>query len=57
MSSRHRWKSPIVLAVLLFGASVIVKSLETGAERKIASDGTGRYAGPSLCVGILGYTG
>lgn len=38
------------------GASVTVKSLETGAERKIASDGTGHYAAPSLSVGSYEVT-
>ena len=35
----------------LADASVTVKSLETGAQRKLASDGTGHYAAPSLSVG------
>lgn len=37
-------------------ATVIVKSLETGAERKIASDSTGHYAAPSLSVGRFEVT-
>src|ERR1700722_13799695 len=40
----------------LAGASVVVKSLETGAERKIASDCTGHYAAPSLSVGKFQVT-
>jgi hypothetical protein len=40
----------------LAGASVVVKSLETGAERKIASDSTGHYAAPSLSVGKFEVT-
>ncbi len=37
-------------------ASVTVKSLETGALRRIASDNTGHYAAPSLSVGRFDVT-
>ncbi|HUA21341.1 MAG TPA: carboxypeptidase-like regulatory domain-containing protein [Bryobacteraceae bacterium] len=33
------------------GATVIVKNVETGAQRKLATDESGRYAVPSLPVG------
>ena len=32
-------------------AGVVVKSLETGAERKLVSDSTGHYAAPSIAIG------
>src|SRR5438045_9639399 len=32
-------------------ATVIVKNLETGAERKLLTDDAGRYAAPSISVG------
>src|SRR5579862_1274410 len=38
------------------GAMVSVKSLETGAERKLASDEVGHYAAPSLSVGSYSVT-
>jgi hypothetical protein len=33
------------------GAAVIVRNLETGAERKLASDDSGHYAAPSISIG------
>jgi hypothetical protein len=33
------------------GAVVIIKNLETGAERKLVSDDGGRYAAPSISIG------
>ena len=33
------------------GATVVVKNLETGAERKLLTDDAGRYAAPSISIG------
>ncbi len=38
------------------GAGVVVKNLETGAERKLLSDDVGHYAAPSLAVGSYSVT-
>jgi len=33
-------------------AAITVRNLETGAERKVESDGEGHYAAPSVPVGL-----
>lgn len=38
------------------GATVIVRNLETGAERKLASDDSGHYSAPSISVGTYQVT-
>ncbi len=38
------------------GAEVIVRNLETGAERKLASDDSGHYAAPSISIGTYKVT-
>lgn len=39
------------------GATVIFRNVETGATRSLTSDGQGRYAAPSLPVGVYSITG
>jgi hypothetical protein len=38
------------------GADVIVRNLETGAERKLASDDSGHYSAPSISIGTYKVT-
>ena len=38
-------------------AQVLLKNLETGAERKLVSDESGRYSAPSVAVGRYEVTG
>ena len=33
------------------GAAVSIQNVETGAERKLATDGNGRYSAPSVAIG------